>query len=60
MDSNPILTDSRRAFLNSCGIGFGGMALASMLHDEVTAARREPHFAPKAKRAINICLVGGL
>ena len=58
MDSNPILTDSRRAFLNSCGIGFGGMALASMLYDEVTAARREPHFAPKAKHVIYLHMIG--
>ena len=49
---------SRRAFLNSCGIGFGGMALASMLHDDVDAALGQPHFAPKAKHVIYLHMIG--
>lgn len=49
---------SRRAFLNSCGIGFGGMALASMLNDNVDAALGQPHFAPKAKHVIYLHMIG--
>lgn len=49
---------SRRAFLNSCGIGFGGMALASMLNDDVDAALGQPHFAPKAKHVIYLHMIG--
>ena len=47
----------RRHFLNQCGIGLGGVALAEMLGNATTqatveAAPREPHFAPKGKRVI--------
>ena len=49
---------SRRAFLNSCGIGFGGVALASMLNDDVDAALGQPHFAPKAKHVIYLHMIG--
>jgi len=49
---------SRRAFLGSCGIGFGGMALASMLNDDVDAALGQPHFAPKAKHVIYLHMIG--
>ncbi len=43
--------------------GLGATALASMLCDEsqaTAAADARPHFAAPAKRAIHICLVGGL
>ena len=49
---------SLRAFLNSCGIGFGGVALASMLNDDVDAALGQPHFAPKAKHVIYLHMIG--
>ncbi|MCC9606204.1 DUF1501 domain-containing protein [Blastopirellula sp. JC732] len=52
------LNQSRRAFLSSCGIGFGGMALASMLYDEASGATRKPHFAPKAKHVIYLHMIG--
>ena len=49
---------NRRAFLNNCGIGFGGLALASMLADEATGDLRKPHFAPKAKQVIYLHMIG--
>lgn len=50
---------NRRSFLNWGVHGLGATALASMLGAEEDGGQL-PHFAPKAKRAINICLVGGL
>jgi len=58
MTASNYLSSDRRAFLNSCGIGFGGMALASMLHDDVDAALGQPHFAPKAKHVIYLHMIG--
>lgn len=58
MTASNFLNSDRRAFLNSCGIGFGGMALASMLHDDVDAALGQPHFAPKAKHVIYLHMIG--
>lgn len=49
---------NRRAFLNSSGIGFGGVALASLLQDETGAAIRQPHFAPRAKHVIYLHMIG--
>ena len=49
---------SRRSFLNSCGLGFGGLALASMLNEEVSAELGQPHFAPRAKRVIYLHMIG--
>ncbi|MFT5094420.1 MAG: hypothetical protein ACI93T_003259, partial [Porticoccaceae bacterium] len=58
MTASNYLSNDRRAFLSSCGIGFGGMALASMLHDDVDAALGQPHFAPKAKHVIYLHMIG--
>lgn len=52
------LAHDRRAFLNSCGIGFGGIALASMLQEQAGAALGQPHFAPKAKHVIYLHMIG--
>ena len=49
---------SRRAFFGSCGIGFGGIALASLLHDESPGALRRPHFMPRAKHVIYLHMIG--
>lgn len=54
----------RRHFLNQCGIGLGGVALAEMLgkataQATVEAAPPVPHFAPKAKRVIYLFMSGG-
>ena len=50
---------NRRHFLNWGVHGLGATALAGMLSAEEGGAQLA-HFSPKAKRAINICLVGGL
>jgi len=53
----------RREFLNWGVCGIGATALTGLLiHDHAHAATASllPHYAPKAKRAIHICLVGGL
>tara|TARA_R110002049_G_scaffold2750_4_gene21874 strand:- start:11938 stop:13341 length:1404 start_codon:yes stop_codon:yes gene_type:complete len=49
---------NRRAFLNASGIGFGGVALATMLQDELSAASHQPHFAPRAKHVIYLHMIG--
>ncbi|MEO1974271.1 MAG: DUF1501 domain-containing protein, partial [Pirellulaceae bacterium] len=49
---------SRRDFFSSCGIGFGGIALASLLNDESAAAARRPHFAPQARSVIYLHMIG--
>ncbi len=55
---------SRREFLRRSSLGFGSIALASMLSDAARAASpltaKSPHFPPRAKRAILIFLEGGL
>ncbi len=64
-------TPTRRDFLLQSGGGFGGVALASMLVAEKTAAEsgiratanplapRPSHFAPRAKRVIHLFMHGG-
>ena len=64
----------RRHFLQSAGLGLGGIALAEMLGDGRASAgatvaeppaggepvlARLPHFAPKAKRVIYLFMSGG-
>ncbi|MFO0936306.1 MAG: DUF1501 domain-containing protein [Gemmataceae bacterium] len=63
---NKILsTANRRTFLRSTGLGFGGLALSSMLARESRADSQwkgvleKPHFAPKAKRVIYLFMAGG-
>ena len=62
---------SRRQFLMQTMQGFSGVALAAMLTDEVLEespridptkpyAPRSPHFAPKAKRVIEVFCSGAL
>ncbi len=57
---------NRRQFLGGAGVSIGGIALASLLDGSRThAASASPytakptHFAPKAKRVIHICALGG-
>ena len=58
---------SRRAMLHNMGAGFGSIALASMLAEQAGAeanaatplAPKAPHFAPKAKRVIQLFMPGG-
>ncbi len=54
---------SRRQLLRTSALGFGNLALASMLGEEATAANplapRPPHFTPHAKRVIFLFMKGG-
>src|SRR5215510_12198308 len=54
---------SRREFLWQSGGGLGGIALASLLSNEAhgereTLTRPLPHFAPKAKRVVQLFMAG--
>src|SRR6188474_117881 len=61
---------SRRTFLADVGMGFTGLVLGSLLHQDGIARAVEttglrpptgsPHFPPKAKSVIWIFLVGGM
>lgn len=60
---------SRRAFLETTGMGIGGLALAGLLNDEVNAdvrtdsknplIEKPTHFAPRAKNIIHLFMNGG-
>lgn len=58
---------TRRHFLNECGLGLGGIALSSLLaRDSAAADRRtnplaaaQPHFPGKAKAVIYLFMAGG-
>lgn len=57
---------NRREFLENTGLGFGSLALASMLGkdrlatgDEISNNIPGPHFAPKAKSVIWLFMIGG-
>ena len=57
------LRNSRRTFLNASGVSLGGIALAELLHSEVSAAEnpaatRQPHFVPRAKHVIYLHMIG--
>lgn len=58
---------ARRTFLSHSFAGIGGLALASMLPAPTACAGDRPwpaipslpHFAPKAKRIVHLCMAGG-
>ena len=52
---------TRREMLRDAAVGFGGMALSSMMQasEVYDLAPRHPHFAPKAKNVIFIYIGGG-
>ncbi len=56
MVSDHLSLPSRRQFLRSTGLGFGSLALSSLLHQQGQAA---PHFAPKARSIIWLFMTGG-
>jgi hypothetical protein len=67
LNQEGLLATTRRQFLGRASVGIGGMALASMLSENLGAielkprnpmAPKSPHFAPKAKRAIYIHMAG--
>ena len=55
---------TRRWFFQECGVGLGALALSQLLSDSLAAAPtnplapRQPHFAPRAKRAIFLFMAG--
>src|SRR5205823_1763468 len=56
---------TRRSFLADTGMGFTGLALAAMLHEDASAAappqaRARTHFPARAKSIIWIFLCGGV
>jgi hypothetical protein len=67
MQPAPPLPFSRREALRQSAVGFGSLALASLLHPSVSAneppanplAPRQPHFAARAKRVIFLFMKGG-
>ena len=59
---DPLL--SRRQVLSRMGAGFGGLGLATLLAESAQAETspltvKAPHFAPKAKRIIQLFMPGG-
>jgi hypothetical protein len=66
---NLAVLKNRRSFLGRASMGIGGVALAALLGDAppLTGAEKQgaaplsglPHFAPKAKRVIFLCMAGG-
>ena len=65
--NDSLLQQTRRHFFRDCGVGVGGMALASLFGRDARAASsalsptapRKPHFAPRAKRVIFLFQAGG-
>lgn len=68
--ANPNWQLARRSFLSQTSLGIGATALATMLGSSAAAATNDaaglppgiaslPHFAPKAKRVIFLCMAGG-
>jgi hypothetical protein len=51
-------TFTRRDFLGTLSTGLGGIALTSLMQDDAFAAAL-PHYAPKAKRVIQLFMNGG-
>ena len=60
-----MLNISRRQMLSSMGTGFGALALSGLLTEQAHAdfknplLPKKPHFEPKAKRVIFLCMRGG-
>ncbi|MEQ8786832.1 MAG: DUF1501 domain-containing protein [Pirellulaceae bacterium] len=74
MDVHPHIGISRRTALKSLASGFGYLAFASLAHEAAAKERGEastasdakgalaaksPHFAPRARRVIFLCMNGG-
>jgi len=50
---------SRRDMLQQSALGFGSLALTSLLQAENPLAAKRPHFRPRAKRVIFLFMKGG-
>src|SRR5438067_4927734 len=68
MDPHPLLWQTRRHFFQTCGVGLGKIALASLLAPRATAqpptaanplAARPPHHAARARNVIFLFMAGG-
>jgi len=67
MVPDPVLLQTRRHFFRDCGVGVGGMALASLLNEGQAAAPapagplvpRQGHHPAKAKSVIFLFMAGG-
>jgi hypothetical protein len=68
--SERLHASTRRHFFSRCGVGLGGIALASLMSDQRAAASqparfvnplapKHPHFAPKSKNVIYLFMAGG-
>ncbi len=57
--SPPLTPASRREFLTRSGAGLGGIALSSLLQNDLSAAGTYKPVAPKAKRIIYLFQSGG-
>ncbi len=64
-DFDPLL-QTRRQFLGRAAMGAGSLALASLLNPQAQASTGTagsgiltPHFAPRVKRVIHLCMAGG-
>ena len=60
----PSMSQLRRQFLQTCGLGLGSLALTDLLRRSAGAATgpmapREPHFPAKAKNVIYLFMAGG-
>ena len=51
---------NRRMFLGRTGLGFGSLALGSMLRGGDSGVNGPPHFAHKAKSVIWLFMRGGV
>jgi hypothetical protein len=51
---------SRRELLTFGSYGLTGAALSSIFANAASGAMRSPHYRPRAKRVIHVCLMGGL
>ncbi len=59
-----MFNQSRRHWMQTCGMGFGGLALANMLQDpakaEGSGGAMQTHFPGRAKHIIHVFLNGGV
>jgi hypothetical protein len=61
-----LLARARRQFFRDCGVGLGGVALASLLNERLFAevgrndelAPKKPHFPAKVKNVIYLHMAG--
>jgi hypothetical protein len=59
LSDNVALNETRRQFFSRSARGLGGLALASLIGESANGSVSGlPHFAPKAKRAIYLHMVG--